>query len=97
MEFTSTRRVLCSEFILKTTLQCLDLLDKELKEELKDTLTDPQKDLIIPPVQERRRLHRIVPGNLEQRVQDTQVVTFQEHPAILKKLVEFNQYNLMDK
>lgn len=88
-QFPSNNEVICSEFALLSTLQCLDRLNEQIKQEYLENQgpleVAPQ---LSPPIRENRRLNRVIPSDLIERTVRLEVATVGNQANCIRAVIK---------
>jgi hypothetical protein len=95
-QFPEHKQVICSEFAVLSSLQCLDKLNQRIKKYWVNAGNDEAAaPKLNPPVRENRRLNRVVPHEVLQRSIATGTGKIVDQAPIIRKVVRCNTAPLM--
>ncbi len=94
-EFPKNNRVICSEFAILSSLQCLKKLNEEIKNdwELLDSTEEAPK--VNPPVRENRRLNRVIPHEIVSKAINDGLATEMPQAHCIRQMIRCNEKGLM--
>jgi hypothetical protein len=92
VRITRVGSVVCSEFAVKTSLQCLDLLNKKIEAEWKQSGHEGKAPELYPPIRANRRLNRVLPHEILKRGLNTKTIVVEEVPKVMTEAVEFSPF-----
>lgn len=88
-QFPSSNEVICSEFALLSTLQCLERLNQQIEREHLQQFgpleTPPQ---LSPPIRENRRLNRVIPSDLIERTVKLRQATLTPQADCIRAVIQ---------
>ena len=90
-QFPKSHQVICSEFAVMSSLQCLETLETRIqnkwKEQYPEEITLPK---ITPPVRENRRLNRLLPNEIVNYAIKEGYATISPPAKCIQDLIQFN-------
>ena len=93
-EFSPEKEVICSEFAILSSLQCLKKLNEKIKEEWEGKGKTGTPPKLNPPVRENRKLNCVLPGEMIQRLFDQKSAKLIDQPPCIKAMIQLNNEEL---
>ena len=86
--------MICSEFAILSSLQCLKKLNEKIKEEWEGKGKTGTPPKLNPPVRENRKLNCVLPGEMIQRLFDQKSAKLIDQPPCIKAMIQLNNEEL---
>jgi len=93
--FPKNNRVICSEFAILSSLQCLKKLNERIKEQWDVSYPGEEAPKLNPPVRENRRLNRVIPHEIVARSLGEQFAIEISQAYCIKSMIQCNETTLM--
>jgi hypothetical protein len=90
----SSQGVICSEFAVIGSLECIKRLNEKIATKWKEDGKSGPAPEVFPPVRPERRLTRVLPHEILERGKRTATVVEDPIPNVMLKVVSFHQYRI---
>ncbi|MFA6119411.1 MAG: hypothetical protein WCT85_04240 [Parachlamydiales bacterium] len=93
-QFNKENKCVCSEFTLKVFTQCFENLCDEIGSDWDKKFKKSDKPLLDHPIRPHRRLHRVKPNELVNRLLETGFSKVLPQEAIIDQIIDYYHYDL---
>jgi hypothetical protein len=94
-EFPKHNQVICSEFAILSSLQCLKKLNEEIKNQWAFLGSTEEAPKLNPPIRENRLLNRVIPHEIVSRAIGEGLATEMPQADCILAMIQCNEENLM--